>query len=235
MLRSLVVILSLMIPLGAVNSEPFTAGLTALSREHASTAFRAWMKVAEQGSAEGQNNVAYLYERGLGVKLDYKKAEKWYLLASEQGLPVAKYNLAMLTYKGHINNRDTRKSVEWLRQADESGHIPSTYMLGVLYMRGEGIFKNTARAFELFYRAAKEGSVRAQYMVGYIYQSGMIDPDEDSDSEKGYFWSAVALINGFEKARLVMINAAKNMSDQQEAQLIKEAEACIESAYKNCL
>ena len=46
-------------------------------------------------------------------------------------------------------------------------------------------------------------------MVGYIYQSGMLDEDDQSDSENGYLWSAVALINGFEKARLVMINAAK--------------------------
>ena len=30
-------------------SEPFTAGLTALTREHATTAYRAWLKVAEKG------------------------------------------------------------------------------------------------------------------------------------------------------------------------------------------
>jgi TPR repeat protein len=98
-----------------VFSEPFTAGLTALSREHATTAYRAWLKVAEKGDAEGQNNVGFLYERGLGVSQDYKQAEAWYMMASAQGLPSAKHNLAMLTYKGHINNKDWRKSVEWLK------------------------------------------------------------------------------------------------------------------------
>ncbi len=215
-------------------SEPFTAGLTALSRNHATTAFRAWMKVAKNGVAEGQNNVAYLYERGMGVKQNFVEAQAWYTRAADQNLPAAMYNLAMLTYKGEINNRDTRKSVEWLRKADQLGHIPSTYMLGVLYMRGEGIFKNVERAFELFLKAASQGSVRAQYMVGYIYQSGMADPDNESDSERGYLWSAVALINGFDKARLVMINAAKKMSDNEEAELIKIAERCVDSQYQDC-
>ena len=220
-------------PLSVV-AEPFTAGLTALSREHATTAFRAWLKMAESGSAEGQNNVAFLYERGLGVSQSYEKAEAWYMKAAAQGLPSAKHNLAMLTYKGHLNNKDWRKSVAWFREGDQMEFSPSTYMLGVLYMRGEGIFKDQEKAFELFLKAAKLGEVRAQYMVGYIYQSGMLDPDEESDSERGYFWSAVALLNGFTKARSVMINAAVRMSDSQEASLIELAQACISSAYENC-
>ena len=218
----------------SLNAEPFTAGLTALNREHATTAFRAWLKLAEQGEAEAQNNIGFLYERGLGVLQDYEQAETWYMMASAQGLPSAKHNLAMLTYKGHINNKDWRKSVEWLREADEMEFSPSTYMLGVLYMRGEGIFRDREKAFELFLKAAKLGEVRAQYMVGYIYQSGMLHPDEESDSERGYLWSAVALLNGFEKARSVMINAAVRMSSAEEAELIKSAQDCIESKYQNC-
>ena len=222
-----------LLPLAAA-SEPFTAGLTALSREHATTAYRAWLKVAEKGDAEGQNNVGFLYERGLGVSQDYKQAEAWYMMASAQGLPSAKHNLAMLTYKGHINNKDWRKSVEWLKEADQMDFGPSTYMLGVLYMRGEGIFKDRDVAFELFKKAAKLGEARGQYMVGYIHQSGMLHPDEESDYERGYLWSAIALMNGFEKARSVMIKASLRMSDEREASLIKLAETCIASSYEKC-
>ena len=71
-------------------------------------------------------------------------------------------------------------------------------------------------------------------MVGYIYQSGMLHPDEESDYERGYLWSAIALMNGFEKARSVMIKASLRMSDEREASLIKVAEACIASAYREC-
>lgn len=220
---------------GIMYAEPFTAGLTALTREHATTSFRAWLKLAEKGNAEAQNNIGFLYERGLGVSQDYGKAEEWYMMAAAQNLNTAKHNLAMLTYKGHINNRDTRKSVEWLRQAEQENYPPSVYMLGVLYMRGEGIFKNQDLALELFLKSAKLGEVRGQYMAGYIYQAGITDPNDESDSELGYFWCAVALMNGFEKARSVMINAALNLSDNEESELIKKAEICIESGYEDCL
>ena len=227
-------LLLVFLPFKIIYSEPFTAGLTALSREHATTAYRAWLKVAEKGDAEGQNNVGFLYERGLGVSQDYKQAEAWYMMAAAQGLPSAKHNLAMLTYKGHINNKDWRKSVEWLKEADEMDFGPSTYMLGALYMRGEGIFKDRDEAFRLFQKAARLGEVKGQYMVGYIHQSGMLHPDEESDHERGYLWSAIALMNGFEKARSVMIKASLRMSDEMEASLIKLAEECIASAYKKC-
>ena len=227
-------LLLVFLPFKVIHSEPFTAGLTALGREHATTAYRAWLKVAEKGDAEGQNNVGFLYERGLGVSQDYNQAEAWYMKASAQGLASAKHNLAMLTYKGHINNKDWRKSVEWLKEADQMDFSPSTYMLGVLYMRGEGIFKDRDVAFELFKKAARLGESRGQYMVGYIYQSGMLHPDEESDYERGYLWSAIALMNGFEKARSVMIKASLRMSDAKEASLIKLAEACIASAYEEC-
>ena len=234
LLKRISLFLLALMPFEAIYSEPFTAGLTALSREHATTAYRAWLKVAEKGDAEGQNNVGFLYERGLGVSQDYEQAEAWYMMAAAQGLPSAKHNLAMLTYKGHINNKDWRKSVEWLKEADQMDFSPSTYMLGVLYMRGEGIFKDRDVAFELFKKAAKLGEARGQYMVGYIHQSGMLHPDEESDYERGYLWSAIALMNGFEKARSVMIKASLRMSDEREASLIKLAETCIASAYKKC-
>ena len=51
-LRFCTFILLIMAPWKVVLSEPFTAGLTALSREHATTAFRSWMKVAKQGGAD---------------------------------------------------------------------------------------------------------------------------------------------------------------------------------------
>ena len=75
-------------------------------------------------------------------------------------------------------------------------------MLG-LCTRGRGsIFKDRDVAFELFKKAAKLGEARGQYMVGYIYQSGMLHPDQESDYENGYLWSAIALMNGFEKSEI---------------------------------
>ncbi|RPG32649.1 MAG: sel1 repeat family protein [Gammaproteobacteria bacterium TMED92] len=217
-----------------VIADPFTAGITAVNRQHDATAFRAWKKVADRGDPEGQNNIAYLYERGMGVKQSYNNAKIWYELAAAQGLPEAKHNLAMLTYQGHLYNRDNRKSVEWFREAAEAGLRPSIYMLGVLYMKGEGVFKNYDKAFEHFMRAAKLGDPRGQYMVGHIYQAGLIDPDEKSDYEKAYLWSGLAMLGGMENAESIKIAASLHLSDEQEAALFEQAKRCLESEFADC-
>ena len=215
-------------------AEPFAAGITAVNRQHDATAFRAWKKIADRGDPEGQNNIAYLYERGMGVKQSYTNAKIWYELAAAQGLPEAKHNLAMLTYQGHLYNRDTRKSVEWFREAADAGLRPSIYMLGVLYMKGEGVFKNYDRAFEHFMRAAKLGDPRGQYMVGHIYQAGIIDPDEKSDYEKAYLWSGLAMLGGMENAQSIKIAASLHLSDEQEAAILEQAKRCLETDYADC-
>ena len=213
---------------------PFTAGITALNRQHDATAFRAWKKIADRGDPEGQNNIAYLYERGMGVKQSYNNAKIWYELAAAQGLPEAKHNLAMLTYQGHINNRDTRKSLEWFREAADAGLRPSVYMLGVLYMKGEGVFKNYDKAFENFLRAAKMGDARGQYMVGAIYAEGFIDPEDKPDYEKAYLWSGLAPLGGVEQAESLKIAASVYLKKEKEAEIVTEAMRCLETQFANC-
>ena len=43
----------------AAIAAPFTAGITALNRQHDATAFRAWKKIADLGDAEGQNKESW--------------------------------------------------------------------------------------------------------------------------------------------------------------------------------
>ncbi|MED5341485.1 MAG: tetratricopeptide repeat protein [Pseudomonadota bacterium] len=218
----------------SATAAPFTADITALNRQHDTTAFRAWKRVADRGDAEGQNNIAYLYERGMGVKQSYENAKLWYELAAAQGLPEAKHNLAMLTYLGHINNRDTRISVDLFREAADAGLRPSVYMLGVLYMEGEGVFKNYGRAFEHFMKAARLGDPRGQYMVAHIYQAGLIDPDDKSDYAKAYLWSGLAMLAGLQQAQSVKIAASLHLSKDQEAQLVSQAQRCLETKFADC-
>ena len=213
---------------------PFTAGITALNRQHDATAFRAWKQIADRGDPEGQNNIAYLYERGMGVKQSYNNAKIWYELAAAQGLPEAKHNLAMLTYQGHINSRDTRKSVEWFREAADAGLRPSVYMLGVLYMKGEGVFKSYDKAFEQFMRAAKLGDARGQYMVGAIYAEGFIDPEDKPDYEKAYLWSGLATLGGVEQAESLKIAASVYLEKEKEAEIVAQAMRCLETQFDDC-
>ena len=52
--------------------------------------------VARQGNAEAQRNLGWMYERGLGVDLDFAQAAVWYGRAAEQGFEEAREALARL-------------------------------------------------------------------------------------------------------------------------------------------
>lgn len=221
-------------PLGVL-AKPFTAGLSALGREHAPTAFRAWMKLAEAGEAEAQNNVAFLYERGLGVKQDYELAEEWYEKAAAQQLPEAYHNLAMLTYQGHINAKNYKKSIEWFTAASELGLTTSTYMLGVMYYQGQGVFKNARKSLPYFEEAARQGDPRAQYMLSYLFQSGESNEAKESDFFKAYVWSSIALAGGFDKASSIRTAAGLELDDAQEDEATTVMKNCLETEFATCL
>jgi uncharacterized protein len=56
-----------------------------------------WFRLsAEQGDAEAQYNLGWMYYEGQGVPQDYKEAVKWYRLSAEQGNERAQINLAMM-------------------------------------------------------------------------------------------------------------------------------------------
>ncbi len=56
----------------------------AYARGDYATAFKIWLPLAEQGSAEAQRNVARMYERGEWVAQDKQVAAEWYGRAAEQ-------------------------------------------------------------------------------------------------------------------------------------------------------
>lgn len=47
-------------------------------------AVRWYRKAAEQGFAEAQYNLGFMYEKGMGVPQDYVQAHKWFNLAASR-------------------------------------------------------------------------------------------------------------------------------------------------------
>ena len=51
-------------------------------------AFRLLKPLAEQGYADAQHSLGWLYHNRQGVAQDYKEAVKWYRLAADREMPV---------------------------------------------------------------------------------------------------------------------------------------------------
>jgi len=70
-------------------------GLTAARSGDFATALHEWKPLAEQGNANAQLNVGWMYDNGQGVPQDYKTAVKWSRLAAEQGFAAAQTSLGL--------------------------------------------------------------------------------------------------------------------------------------------
>lgn len=89
----------------------------AYDRADYATALKVWLPQAEAGSAEAQNNVGQIYERGSGLPPDYSTAALWYRKAAEQNYSQAAINLGSLYEKGLGVTRDATEALNWYRRA----------------------------------------------------------------------------------------------------------------------
>ena len=215
-----------------VLAEPFVAGLNAMDREHYATAFRAWKGLADNGEAEAQNNLGYLYQYGYGAKQSYTRAIRYYTLAADQGLAEAHHNLGMLYFNGYGSPQNYDQAKRAFLKAAEKELGASEYMLGLIYYQGLGLMQNYWRAKNYFVRAAKNGNVMGQFMLSYMLQVGEGHPDREPEPLKAFIWSSIAIENGYSEADAVLSFAKMQLSDSLQRQASGVASKCKESDYK---
>lgn len=213
---------------------PFEAGLNAMEREHYATAFRAWKGLADDGESEAQNNIAYLYEQGLGVKQSYTKAIEWYKKAADQDSAEAMYNLGMLAFQGYGMRRDFLAAKRYFTQASELKLPNAHYMLGLIYYQGHGMKQNYPRARTHFIDAAKLGSPKGQFMTALMLQNGEGHPGEKTEPLKAFIWGMVSKINGYADADSVLAFSQMQLSNSVQAKATELAQKCLDSGYANC-
>ena len=215
-------------------ANPFEAGLNAMEREHYATAFRAWKGLAEDGEAEAQNNIAYLYERGYGVKQSYTRAIEWYKKAAAQKSPEAIYNLGMLAYDGYGMRQDYLAARRYFIEAAELELADAHYMLGLIFYQGHGLQLNYTRAKTHFLDAAKLGSPKGQFMVALMLQNGEGHPAAKTEPLKSFIWGMVSKINGYPRADNVLEFSKMQLSRSVQDKATELAQKCFDSEYANC-
>ena len=102
-------------------SADFQKGWDAYNRGDYATALREFTPLAEQGDADAQFNLGWMYYEGRGVPQDYETAVKWWTLAAEQGDPHAQFNLGVMYRNGEGVPQDDRTAVKWYTLAAEQG------------------------------------------------------------------------------------------------------------------
>ena len=92
---------------------------------------------AEQGYAEAQVQLGFMYARGDGVPEDDAEALRWYRLAAEQGYANAQVTLGYVYARGEGVPEDDSEALRWYRLAAEQGDMTAQLRLGFMYATGE--------------------------------------------------------------------------------------------------
>ena len=97
-------------------------------------ALNEWKPLAEQGNAEAQYLLGFLFRHGLGVaSYDDKEAAKWYELAAEQGHPKSQFELAEAYRWGTGVIQNYAEAIKWHYRSAKQGSIISQDRLGYVY------------------------------------------------------------------------------------------------------
>lgn len=100
----------------------FLAGMAALSKGDYAEAYHRWIPLAEQGYAEAQYHVGWLYANGNGFAVDIQKALFWWQQAADQGHADAQFAVGLAYTTGEGMKKDLHQAVEWYLTAAHQGH-----------------------------------------------------------------------------------------------------------------
>jgi TPR repeat protein len=142
--------------------------------------------LAEQGDAEVQFRLGFMYAKGQGVARDYSQAVEWFRKAAEQGLTKAQYNLGVMYHGGQGVAQDDVQAVKWWRKAAEQGDAEAQYNLGLAYRLGEGVAQDDAQAVEWYRKAAEQEVAVAQRNLGLAYRLGEGVAQDDAQAVEWY-------------------------------------------------
>ena len=76
-------------------------------------AMRWYRKAADQGYANAQYALGFMYHKGQGVPQDNAEAVRWYRKAADQGYANAQYALGFTYHKGQGVPQDDAEAVRW--------------------------------------------------------------------------------------------------------------------------
>jgi hypothetical protein len=153
----------------------------------------AWMRRSLADDHPGaHNNLGWMHEKGLGMKVDYAAAREHYLAAHARGNPQAKGNLENLFAAGLGS-----PSIEDYRAGAEAGISSAQYRLGMMYARGEGVAPDERVAAQWLKKAAQQGHAEARKEAAELFYK--LGEDQEA-AALGHEAAARRLADKLEKA-----------------------------------
>jgi TPR repeat protein len=179
---------------GNINANAqYQKGIKSFRKGNYKSAFKLFRSLAENGLADAQYYLGYMYQKGYGVSQDFKSAAKWYKLAAKQEYPSAQHYLGYLYHTGKGVRQNYKNASKWYKRASKQNYGLSLHALGVMHEYGEGVSTNYNKALKFYILAGKQGLDVAQNTVGSMYFNGV---GADRDLKQSAKWFGVAAKQG---------------------------------------
>ncbi len=144
--------------------------------------------VSEKVQASALNRLGELYERGLGVKQDWKMSFELYQKAAILENPYAEANLANALFFGLGTDRNLEEALKWALRGAAGNVAMAINQVGWQYRMGMGVPADTAEARRRYQQSAGLGDVTGESQLGWMYAH--VDPVDYQLAMKWYLRAA---------------------------------------------
>jgi len=152
--------------------------------------FESAKREAEQGNADAQHKLGWMYANGRGVTQNDAEAVKWFEKSAKQGHADAQIDLGFMYNNGRGIPRNDAEAVKWFAKAAEQGKAIAQHNLGMMYANGQGVTRNDAEAVKWYAKSAGQGNALAQNDLGFMYSNGRGVAQNDTEAVKWFVKSA---------------------------------------------
>lgn len=148
-------------------------------------AFKLYLQAAEQGHADSQLQVGYMYATGKGIAPNKERAVSWYRKSADQGNKISQYNLGLYYEEGIGVEKNYATAAYWYQKSAEQNYAKAQSSLAGLYLNGNGVAKDYNQSFYWANKAAEQDDAYGQFILGYLYSNGS---DKNRDYNLSMQW-----------------------------------------------
>jgi len=207
----------------------YAKGREALARKDYQQAGIEFEAAAKDGNVQAMAALGLLYNEGLGVERDARRAFEWFEKAAEAGHVPSQGQLAGMYSTGQGTPKHDAKSLFWARRAAEGGDPVSQYIMGVRNAEGMGVRRNAGQALLWFGAAAEQGHPQAQYSMGFLMTQGAALNKSEVEArelrQQAYKWLLIAKRSGVAAAQQGLVKLAPLLNADQISKAESEAAA----------
>lgn len=167
------------------------------------------LTVAQQaGDLDGGYYLGYIYEKGIGVIADYKKAFDYYnrvakssstALNDRDAINLSNIALGLMYVKGNGVEESSETALEFFTAASDNNSAKASYYIGQMYENGIGVDKDYEKAMEFYLKAAELNFAPALNQIGYLYYNGY---GVDVDFASAVYYQKLAALQGYSIAQV---------------------------------